>query len=293
MIRYGLTLKITYKFDRPSGAGRQLLRVRPQSIPGVQLVNSCRLTTQPKAIELRSFTDFFGTTVDEVVLPAGLDDLVIEMRAEVIRRGKEAAAADLSTHRDQLAVDLAALHDLGPQSPHHFLFPTEQIPPVPAIAAYAAKAVEGTQTVRQAVQALGEALHNDLSFDAKATTVDTPIIESFEKRHGVCQDFSQIMISGLRSLGIPAAYVSGFLRTLPPPGKPRLQGADAMHAWVRAWCGVEQGWIEYDPTNSCFVTTDHVVIGYGRDYADAAPVTGMLRINGTQRTGHSVDIIEL
>ena len=89
-----------------------------------------------------------------------------------------------------------------------------------------------------------------MRYDPDATEVDTPLAEAFAARHGVCQDFSHIMIAGLRSLGIPAGYVSGFLRTMPPPGKPRLEGADAMHAWVRAWCGAEAGWIEYDPTNA-------------------------------------------
>ena len=101
------------------------------------------------------------------------------------------------------------------------------------------------------------------------------------------------MIAGLRALGIPAGYVSGFLRTQPPPGRPRLEGADAMHAWVRAWTGIEAGWTEYDPTNACFVSADHVVIGYGRDYSDTAPITGSLRLSGSQIGSHGVDIAEI
>ncbi len=101
------------------------------------------------------------------------------------------------------------------------------------------------------------------------------------------------MIAGLRSLGVPAAYVTGFLRTLPPPGQKRLEGADAMHAWVRAWTGTESGWMEYDPTNACLVDLDHIVVGYGRDYADAAPVTGVIRLDSDQSGTHSVDIAEI
>ena len=89
-----------------------------------------------------------------------------------------------------------------------------------------------------------------MNFDPEATTVDTPPAEAFARRHGVCQDFAQVMIACLRGVGVPAGYVSGFLRTDPPPGQPRLEGADAMHAWVRAWCGWQAGWIEYDPTNA-------------------------------------------
>jgi transglutaminase-like putative cysteine protease len=129
-----------------------------------------------------------------------------------------------------------------------------------------------------------------MTFDADATHVDTPVAEAFAARRGVCQDYAQIMLAGLRGLGVPAAYVSGFLRTVPPPGRPRLVGADAMHAWVRVWTGRDSGWMDYDPTNACTVGADHVEVGAGRDYADCAPVTGVLRLDGSQSTGHSVDM---
>jgi transglutaminase-like putative cysteine protease len=98
------------------------------------------------------------------------------------------------------------------------------------------------------------------------------------------------MILGLQALGIPATYVSGYLRTLPPEGGVKLEGADAMHAWVRAWCGPDQGWIEYDPTNATLVGTDHIVVGYGRDYSDIPPVNGHLRSSGGQRNTQAVDV---
>jgi len=97
----------------------------------------------------------------------------------------------------------------------------------------------------------------------------------------------------LRTAGVPAGYVSGFLRTIPPKGQPRLQGADAMHAWVRAWCGLEVGWVEYDPTNAVFSGTDHIIIARGRDYSDVAPVKGVLRTSGQQDADHAVDVIEV
>ena len=130
-----------------------------------------------------------------------------------------------------------------------------------------------------------------MSFDPEATTVDTPPAEAFARRHGVCQDFAQVMIACLRGIGIPAGYVSGFLRTNPPPGQPRLEGADAMHAWVRAWCGRQTGWIEFDPTNAIAAGIDHILVARGRDYGDVAPVKGVLRIAGDQKTEHAVDVI--
>ena len=101
------------------------------------------------------------------------------------------------------------------------------------------------------------------------------------------------MIAGLRGLGIPAGYVSGFLRTIPPPGKERLEGADAMHAWVRVWCGREAGWQEFDPTNGMRAGDDHITVGYGRDYSDVAPIVGVVKIAGGQAAEQSVDVIPL
>jgi transglutaminase-like putative cysteine protease len=132
-----------------------------------------------------------------------------------------------------------------------------------------------------------------MTFDPKATDVLTEPAEAFARRRGVCQDFSHIMIAALRGLGIPAGYVSGFLRTIPPRGKRRLEGADAMHAWVQAWCGAEMGWVEYDPTNDLAVAADHIVVARGRDYADVAPVTGALRISGPHKSTQKVDVVPL
>ena len=95
----------------------------------------------------------------------------------------------------------------------------------------------------------------------------------------------------MRGIGIPAGYVSGFLRTTPPKGRPRLEGADAMHAWVRAWCGPEMGWVEYDPTNAVIAGEDHIVVARGRDYFDIAPVKGVLRTAGEHTSTQSVDVI--
>ncbi|MCB1341979.1 MAG: transglutaminase family protein [Pseudooceanicola sp.] len=291
-MRYQLSMSIRYAFNPPSGAGRQLLRITPASLPGVQNVLRAAVTVSPDPAERRQFTDFFGLEVVEIALPAGLTKVRFDLDAEVERLPRE-PGFDQSVPLSALAGEVAAVRGLDAQSPHHFLPPSRRAPMVAEISAFAAQAVAGAGSVREAVRMLGEALHGAMTFDSRATTVDTPIADSFAARHGVCQDFSQIMIAGLRSLGIPAAYVGGFLRTRPPPGKPRLVGADAMHAWVRAWTGGLAGWTEYDPTNSTFVDSDHVVLGYGRDYSDVAPVTGMLRMHGRQASSHSVDIIPL
>jgi transglutaminase-like putative cysteine protease len=287
---YDLTLAITYRFDRPTGGGRQLLRIRPAIGPD-QRPLSCRIEITPPPRERRGFTDFWGTAVDELVMGAGLTECRIEMRARVEKTALP-RPADTSGPIAGLGAQIAATPSLAPEAPQHFLSASPRIAPDPGITGFAAQAMAGAPSTLAAVEALGRALHARMTFDPKATEVDTPPAAAFALGSGVCQDYAQIMIAGLRAQGIPAGYVAGFLRTLPPPGKKRLAGADAMHAWVMAWTGHEMGWQCYDPTNRIWAGLDHVEVARGRDYGDVAPVTGSLRTEGGQAGGHVVDLVE-
>jgi transglutaminase-like putative cysteine protease len=289
---YALRLSIRYDFDRPTGAGRQLFRVLPADVPGVQVVRQSAVTLTPDAAEQGEFRDFFGTRVIEIAMPPGLTRVNLVMTATV-ERASDDALLDMSPSLAGLARELAAHHSVASASPHHFTGASRRIAPSPAIAAFSREATANFGSVRNIIQALGRGLHDHMTFDSRATSVETSPDEAFDQRRGVCQDFAQIMVGGLRSLGVPAAYVGGYLRTDPPPGKPKLVGADAMHAWVRAWAGEEMGWVDYDPTNACFAGQDHIDVGFGRDYDDVAPVTGRLRLDGRQRGSHSVDLEEI
>jgi transglutaminase-like putative cysteine protease len=128
-------------------------------------------------------------------------------------------------------------------------------------------------------------------YEVGATTASTTPPMSFALRRGVCQDFTHIMISGMRSLGLPAAYVSGYLRTTRNPNETKLEGADAMHAWVLAWCGTDIGWVGLDPTNGILAGDDHIVLAVGRDYSDVAPIDGVILVSGAQTLEVSVQVI--
>ena len=156
-----------------------------------------------------------------------------------------------------------------------------------------ARVPSGDPSVQALAERLCNRINNDFAYDTEATTVATHAYDAFRLKRGVCQDFSHVMIAGMRGLGVPAGYVSGFLRTIPPPGKERLEGADAMHAWVRVWCGREAGWLEFDPTNGMRAGDDHITVGYGRDYSDVAPIVGIVKIAGGQAAEQSVDVIPL
>ncbi len=291
-MRYDVKLQIDYGYEGGSDHSRILLRLLPGDIEGEQNVLARQLVTAPAPAERSDRTDFFGNVTTALAWHEPISAAAIRLDARVHRMAPPPRLA-LSPRLGDLAAEIAHWRGIGPLSPHHFGGPSRRAVPDAAIRDFARDQVAPGMATIEAVGAVGAALHGAMRFDADATDVDTPVAESFAARHGVCQDFTHIMIACLRSVGVPAGYVSGFLRTYPPRGKPRLEGADAMHAWVRAWCGAEAGWVEFDPTNNVMAGEDHIVVARGRDYDDVAPVCGALRLSGDQVSSQAVDVIPL
>ena len=289
---YDLSLKIKYEYQSPAGSSRHMLRVVPRDIPGCQRAIATELSITPQPAEMSVFEDAFGNKAYDVLLRGEHSVLEISLRSRLERFAPaRREAADLSL--GQLPQAIASVHSVGADAPHHFLGRSRLIRPSRTTTGFAMDAIGDATNVREAIHRIGHAINSEMTFDANATEVDTPHEVAFQARRGVCQDFSHIMIACLRGIGIPAGYVSGFLRTIPPPGAERLAGADAMHAWVKAWCGPVVGWIEYDPTNALDIQDQHVVVSYGRDYADVSPVKGMLRSFGTHHSSQAVDLVEV
>ena len=291
-MRYDISLRVEYAYDFASDHARNLAHLLPRHIPGRQEVLSSLLTVDPIPPERRDAPDFFGNSATWIAFHEPIESITLELTAQTVQT-VPAMLMDLSSRLRDLPPEIAGVRSIGGDAPHHFLGRSPRVAPDPAMTAFARDQLSPRMSALQAVRAVGGALHAEMTFDPEATDVRTPTAEAFAQRRGVCQDFSHVMIACLRGVGIPAGYVSGFLRTLPPPGQPRLEGADAMHAWVRAWCGAEVGWVEFDPTNDTLIEDDHIVVAYGRDYADVSPVRGTLRSTGGQRTEHFVDVVPL
>ena len=288
---FSLRIEITYRYEHPARASRSILRLLPHTGPGQELLTGL-VTADPPPNHQDSARDFFGNAVTGMTHDQPLDAITFRFGGQ-IRRAALATGLDLSTDLSHLAAEIAAERTLAPDAPHHFTTPSRRAMPDPAITAFTQEAISGAQSTLAAARAAAGALHATLRFDPSATDVTTDPATAFAAKSGVCQDFSHILIAGLRAVGIPAGYVSGFLRTTPPPGRPRLEGADAMHAWVRVWCGARAGWVEIDPTNNIDAGLDHITVAHGRDYADVAPVKGALRSAGAHTTDHKVDVVPL
>ena len=194
----------------------------------------------------------------------------------------DAPAAALTPDWNEARRLALATPSLAASSPVHALFPSRLAPLDEAVTRYASESFPCGRTILEGALDLMRRIHADFVYDARATRIGTPIAQVFAKRRGVCQDFAHLMIAGLRGLGLPAAYVSGYIRTLPIGGLPTLEGADASHAWVSVWCGPAFGWIGLDPTNRAMVGNDHVVVATGRDYSDVSPIDGVVHGSGEQ-----------
>lgn len=277
-----------YAYRNPVTQARCLLRLTPAEGDG-QRVLSHRIGVDPLPHRRESGRDFFGNATLALTVETPHRAFRIEAlsRVEVERMQLPDLASGLSW--EEVRERALAVPSLGPDAPVHFTSPSRRVPVVTEVTDYArASFPPGGGAYAGAVD-LMRRIRADFAFDATATEVATPLADAFAHRRGVCQDFAHIMIAGLRGLGLPAAYVSGYLRTRPPPGMARLEGADASHAWVSVWCG--DGWHGLDPTNAIGVEDDHVVVARGRDYADVAPVAGIIAGSGAQTLQVAVDVV--
>jgi transglutaminase-like putative cysteine protease len=287
---YDIRHVTTYSYESPVSFARCSLRLEPRTGDGQELI-SHSVDIRPRPAEHSARRDFFGTLTESILIEAAHRHLRIDSRSRVSvsrqARGRTTPSPAWESIRD-VAFEATSL---GPDSPVGYVFGSPLVPMQHPVTAYAALSFPPDIGVLAGAVDLMRRIRNEFKYDPKATVISTPLNEVFEKRHGVCQDFAHVMIAGLRGLGLPAAYVSGYLRTVPPPGQPRLQGADATHAWVSVWCGHELGWIGFDPTNDLLVANDHIILAVGRDFSDVSPVDGIIVGSPKQKLGVAVDVV--
>jgi len=289
MTVYDVRQTTSYTYESKVTYAHHVLRLTPIDRPR-QRVHAAALDIVPVPVERREGQDFFGNRVTWISLDQPHDVLIVKVASRVAVDDVVEPPSEESDAWEDVREAAFATTDLGPQSPAHCLFASRQVPLDPEIRDYAARSFAPHRPVLAGAIELMRRIKSDFVYEIGATTVSTTPPMSFALRRGVCQDFAHIMISGLRGLGLPAAYVSGYLRTVPSATAPRLEGADAMHAWVLVWAGPEAGWYGLDPTNAVLAGDDHVVLAVGRDYADTAPIDGVVFASGRQKLDVSVSV---
>lgn len=287
---YDLRHLTRYRYEAPVAANTCTLRLLLRSIDG-QSVFESQIEVSPTPGEWSERADIFGNRVVRMRIEAPHRELVIVSRARVDVHRPAPPAPGLTPDWETVARDASASASLAADSPAFALYASRLVGIFEAATQYARESFTPRRPIYEAARELNAHINADFAYDKKSTGVGTSPADAFAARSGVCQDFAHVMIAALRGLGLPALYVSGYIRTVPPPGKARLAGADASHAWVSVWCGQEFGWLGLDPTNAIAVGDDHIVIATGRDYSDVAPVDGVILSSGGQKLDVAVDVI--
>ncbi|WP_296611489.1 transglutaminase family protein [Sphingomonas sp.] len=278
-----------FDYGRPVAFARCNLRLKPILWSG-QRVERYELTITPAGETRPALAEAGLANLTRLVVTERVRTLTIESVSRVVVDRPVPVPQPDDPTLAGVAAFARANRDLSPAGPSAYLYPSPLIPLDADIAAWCAQDLDPDRNALEAGIALARRIQREFAFDPAATLVDTPPREAFLKRRGVCQDLTQIMITGLRAAGLPAAYVSGYIRTIPPPGQERLIGADATHAWVMLWCGPARGWVGVDPTNGIWMAGDHIIMAMGRDYAEIAPIDGIVLGSGAQKMDVSVDV---
>jgi transglutaminase-like putative cysteine protease len=289
MPTYRVTHHTRYRHSSSATAAWQSLHLQPRA-ETVQHCETFELDILPHPGDLAHRTDIFGNRQHLFTLREPHSELSITSRSLVRRDEPVLPMPGLTPPLSAARTDIGVVIGNGSYfSLEQFLHPSQHVPLVPAARALAEGLDADDPPALAWLGALGARFAKEFKFDPKATTVSTPLAEVLQHRRGVCQDFAHLFISCVRQHGLPAAYVSGYLLTTPPPGKPRLRGADASHAWVSVFIP-GTGWVDYDPTNTCFVATGHIVVARGRDFSDVSPVKGLFTGGGAHTLATAITV---
>lgn len=277
-----------YAYSQPVRLSHQMLRLTPRSLPW-QTCTSHGIAITPEPQNLRLLLDSFGNPMQSFSLESDHTDLraVADSWVTLTQRQLSPPTPPWELARSKLSYQAGQFLLPDDLEATRYLFESAHVRIKREFLAYAMESFTPGLPLLDGIQALMTRIFSEFTFDPLATTVSTPVTDVFATRRGVCQDFAHFMLSCLRSLGLAARYVSGYLLTEPPPGQPRLIGADASHAWVSVYCpgvdGQASSWIDADPTNGIFPDTSHITLGWGRDFLDVSPLRGVL-IGGGQQT---------
>jgi transglutaminase-like putative cysteine protease len=288
---YRVRHETRYDYEDPVSVSHHILRLTPRNF-GRQRCRWAGISIIPQPVARATHTDYFGNSVTSFTLLEPHERLVVEATSELEVYAPPPPDFSSSPPWEQVRDGVAADHGSEGLEAYQFLFDSRRVEAKPELAGYAGESFTPGRPLLEAALDLTQRINQDFRFDTKATEVSTPVETFFEKRRGVCQDFSHLQIACMRSLGLPARYISGYLRTLPPPGRERLVGADASHAWCSTW-SPGAGWVDFDPTNNCVPADGHITVAWGRDYSDVSPVHGVL-LGGSEHTlDVGVDVVPL
>ena len=285
---YRITHRTIYHYTEAVTVSHHAARLMPMK-NAAQQVSETSLSVYPTPAIRKESHDYFGNKVCSFAIQEIHRHFEVVAKSRVTVNITTTPVLTLSPAWEKVVASFRDPVSPADVTPYEFCMESPCIRLTPAYAEYTRASFPAGTSLLTGASDLMRRIHGDFIYDSIATTVATPIEEVWERREGVCQDFAHIAISGLRSLGLPARYVSGYLRTYPAPGKARLVGADASHAWFSVYCPVN-GWVDFDPTNAVIPSGEHITVAVGRDFSDVSPLSGILTGGGKHKVRVSVDV---
>lgn len=290
---YQLSHTTSYKYQSGVTFCHNIATIKPKNLLGQEVLDY-ELEISPKPTEISERTDFFGNTVTRFSIQKFHKELKVTAKSKVLRNSNLQPDIHTSDFGKSITLNEALLEMKSMNSEildvKQYVLESILIAKIsPEIKAYASVSFQPDRPIFEAAFELMQRLFNDFEFNTDVTNVATPIQDVMEQKKGVCQDFAQIGIACLRSVGLPARYVSGYIETLPPPGKEKLIGTDASHAWFSMYIP-KFGWVDFDPTNNQIPKNQHIIVAHGRDYYDVPPLKGVIYSSGKNKMKVEVDI---
>jgi transglutaminase-like putative cysteine protease len=283
-MRYRVIHNTHYYYESPVMLSQQLLHMSPRDF-NAQTCLSHHLEISPQPAEMLKKQDYFGNITDYFAMLTPHRELAVNSSFEVeLAPRLSMSELQLSPAWETVGDNLRMLNGQNLEA-QAFLFSSPYVACSDELADYAKLSFTPNKPLLQATFELTQRIYNEFDFDPDATHIDTPLSEVLANKHGVCQDFSHLMIGCLRSLGLSCRYISGYILTHRAPGQEDMVGADASHAWVSVYCPT-YGWIDFDPTNNCLVKNEHITVAWGRDFSDVSPMHGIVLGGGS----HTLDV---
>jgi transglutaminase-like putative cysteine protease len=283
--------KTTFTYEEVVSVSHHVLHLAPRP-HSRQMCLESSLTVEPKRSASSEGRDYFGNPVHYLTVQQPHERLIVEARARV-----DVAAADpldlaATAAWEQVRQALDEVADPDALAAHEFRFDSPYVTTSDDVHRYAAASFTPGRPILEAVMELTGRIFREFEYRGGVSDVSTPVRDVLAMRKGVCQDFAHLTIACLRSVGLPARYVSGYLLTRPPEGKQKLVGSDASHAWLSVWAG-ELGWVDFDPTNNMIPEAEHITVAWGRDYGDVSPINGFIVGGGAHQVSVAVDVNRL
>ncbi|MEM6681545.1 MAG: transglutaminase family protein [Pseudomonadota bacterium] len=288
--RYKVEHLTRYRYSQNVSLSQHFLHLMPRNTPS-QHVESSRISVEPLPATRRENNDYFGNATCLISIDEEHTETQVFAQSEVAVARQPPPEPDATPVWEDVAADINAARSKDALFIQQYCYSSPQTQSDKA-RSLAQRFFKPGVPILQAALALIDHIYRSYNYDPEATTIATPVDEVMRIKSGVCQDFAHLALAALRSVRLPARYVSGYLLTHPPEGQQRLQGADASHAWLSIWAGAH-GWIDLDPTNNIIPSDEHITVAWGRDYGDVSPINGVTFGGGEHDVDVEVDVLPL